>query len=310
MEDKLLYAKIDLNNYNLNFSMDNFQVIVHNFMVDNFENIEGYDTHQHSCYELHYVKEGTGSVFYDNETHPLQSGDVFLMAPYNQHKQFVNSEGMTEYSLRFDIKKLGYFPNNPTACEESDSIMNLLKITSNRIFHEAYDIEEFFERAFHEAYYKQPGFYITVKQSIMEIIIYTARKEFQDVKPYDGYDFPTRSTEASQMELLTQYIRDNIASHLTNTVLAQYVHISERQLHRLIKKQLDLSPHQYVTQLRINYVKHLMHNKTYSLKSISEMAGFSSEFHLSTAFKKYEKVTPSEYIHNLDDSYEEVEEAR
>lgn len=257
--DKLtVIAHEKLNNYNLNFTIDNFQIIVHNFMVEDFKNIQGYIYHQHSCYELHYIKKGSGSVSYNDETHFLKPGDLFMFAPYTKHKQSIDTRGMTEYALRFDIKKLSAHSNNQTAVEESDQIIELLKKDSNTIFTNRYDIEELFEQAFTEANEKRPGFYISVKQRIMDIIIYTSRLNYDEPDCEAGYDFPTRSIAVSQIELITQYIRDNIDSHLTNKILADFLHLSERQLYRLIKSQFDLSPHQYVTELRINYVKHLL----------------------------------------------------
>ena len=91
--------------------------------------------------------------------------------------------------------------------------------------------------------------------------------------------------------------------HISNQDLADAIHTSERQLHRLTKDMANQSPHLYVTRIRINHAKELMDKRIYSLKKISELTGFSSEFHLSSTFKKFEGISPSQYLAGSTDPY-------
>ncbi len=303
--DKQIYEESRLlSHYNLNFTLDNLQVTIHNFAAESYDAASGYDTHQHSCYELHYVQEGQGHVAFTDQSFELNPGDLFLLSPYTPHKQIVYNAGMLIYTLRFGIQRLAPHTDTPTTDDESLQLTELLEVSGNQLFDEQEQVAPMFESAFTEAHLKKPGYYITLKQRIMDIIIHAARVSSDEDCPKPTYSLPAQSPETAQMEQITEYIQNNISEHICNENIAHHVHISDRQLHRIIKKQVGLSPHQYVTLLRINYVKDLMHSGSYTLRAISEMAGFCSEFHLSSAFKKFVHMTPREYLKKMADSFQ------
>lgn len=302
MDKKLIEETKLLNNYNLNTVIDNFQLIVQNFQVETFGDKNGYENHRHTCYELHYIDKGTGSVDIEGTLYHLEPGDLYVTAPLTPHEQFIDDVGMIEYALRFDVKKLNAHGINPTIENETNQLIELLQLSSNKIYTGLHDVGQLFEKAFMEAHDKSPGYFIKVKQAITEIIIHTARLSYV-ADTEKTYDLPSRSNETDQLLIITEFINQNIATPISNKDLAKLVHISERQLHRLTKNEADMSPHQYVTQLRISYAKELMDKRIYTLKRISEMTGFSSEFHLSSTFKKYEGLSPKEYLSQTEDPF-------
>ena len=302
MNKKLIEETKLLNNYNLNTVIDNFQVIVHNFQVDDFRDVKKYENHRHTCYELHYIYKGSGNVDIEGMFYHLEPGDLYITAPLTPHEQNLDDIGMIEYALRFDVKKLNAHGINPTIEKEANQLIELLKKSCNKIYKNANNIGVLFEKAFMEAHDKTPGYFINVRQAITEIVILSARLSYI-ANEEKTYDLPSRSNEATQLTKVTNYINQNIDSEISNKELAKSIHISERQLHRLTKNASDLSPHQYVTQLRINYAKELLDKRIYTLKRISEMTGFSSEFHLSSTFKKFEGMSPTHYLSHSEDPY-------
>lgn len=284
-----------LNQNNLNFVTDNIQVSVHNFLVDTFDNIKGYDTHQHSSYELHFIKKGHGTVTYDGKVHDIGPGDLYLLAPNTPHSQTVDTASMYEYALRFDIKNLHDYNTNNSIANEAIEIIDLLSKTTNKIYHNQHLIEACFEKSYNNYYQEYPGYYLIIKQCIMEIIINTARLSIIDQNSYTHYSLPKNNIELKQLETIISFIKDNLEGQISNQLLAEHIHISKRQLHRLVKKHTNQSPHQLIVSIRISTVKQLLSQKIYTLKTISQLTGFSSEFHLSSSFKKHEGLTPREY---------------
>jgi len=307
MKTSILLESKDLNHYNLSFTLDNFQITIHRCKEDVFHGISGIDTHQHAGYELHYICSGKGHAVFCDKSFELSAGDVFLIAPYTPHKQIILDQGIHKYTLLFNIQRLNYHSNNETINEESIQIIRLLEATSNRLIHGQFSLCNYFEQAFYEIDHKRPGYYLVTKQAIMNAIIHVARLSYDAECPSPTYSLPAQNAEVSQMEQISEFIHNHLSTHLSNEAMAQRLHISDRQLHRLIKKHAGMSPHQYVTSMRIEYVKSLMQNSNYTLRTISEMAGFSSEFHLSSAFKKLVHMTPREYIQKVDSNYTEAE---
>lgn len=305
MDNTIINNSNKLNSYNLNFVIDNFIVNILNYKVETFNGIDGYDVHKHFCYELHYIKSGSGQVTFNEKTHELVPGDMYLMSPNIAHSQYIYDHHMIEYALRFDIKRLKSSPNPSTIMEESKQIINLLKRSANKIIHQQFALEKLFEESYQEAFGQRPGYYIVLKQYLMRIIIETARSAINDDDKEAIYPLPTRDIDRHNMNTITQFILDNISTKITNKTIASHVYMSERHLYRIIKRQTGLATHQYIAHLRINYVKKLLSQNLYTLKTISEMSGYSSAFHLSSAFKRHTGMTPSSYIDSALDKYQQ-----
>ncbi len=64
---------------------------------------------------------------------------------------------------------------------------------------------------------------------------------------------------------------------------------------RVFKEQTGLSPWQYCLNSRLDYARRLLSSSSHTLDRIAEMAGFSSGFHLSNAFKKSFGISPGQW---------------
>lgn len=306
MDNEKIKLSKEFMNYNLNFIIDNMKINVNHFTIETFEQVDGYDYHKHSSYELHYIKSGHGMVEFENEKYLLKPGNLYLCAPSTVHKQIVFNNHMIEYALRFDIEQLN-ITTNKTSMNESEQILSLLNNGSSKLINEKFEIEKLFERSFEEAIDKKPGYYIKLKQYILNIIIETARCFMPFLyDKYQPYSLPTRDLEMHRMDTINRYINDNISSSLTNKDIAIHVFLSERQLYRVIKKNTNLSTHQYIEIIRLNNVKEILQQKIMSLKTIAELFGYSSAFHLSTSFKKHTGISPREYVNNMKEEYIDV----
>lgn len=298
---KLLKSSKEFINYDLNFIIDNMNIQIYNFGIDTFENIDGYECHKHSCFELHYIKSGHGRVEFSDRQCELLPEDLFLCAPNSIHTQQVYDNHMVEYSLRFDIELLK-LTSNKTSIDESGELIQLLVKSSETIMHEKAEIEQLFEKSFLEICEKKPGYYIKIKQNVMDIIIKTARSYQEHFNcSFQNYSLPVRNIETYRMDIVNRYIYDNITSKLTSCNIAIQVFLSQRQLYRVIKNNTGMSTHQYIESLRLSVVKKLLNQHNMNLGEIAELTGFSSGFHLSASFKKHTGMNPKEYIKNSRD---------
>ncbi|BCZ45273.1 AraC family transcriptional regulator [Clostridium gelidum] len=97
---------------------------------------------------------------------------------------------------------------------------------------------------------------------------------------------------------IKQYLNENYRKDIMLDDLAKIAHVSKYYLIRKFNECYGLSPHQYITNLRINYAKKLLKNK----KGFADMAiesGFYDQSHFIKCFKEYTGVTPMMYKANL-----------
>ena len=101
-----------------------------------------------------------------------------------------------------------------------------------------------------------------------------------------------------------EYIAENIQSpELSNTRLARQIGISEVYLRKLFLACYNITPKQYILDIRIKKAKHMLINTPFTVTAISEECGFSSVYHFCRAFKNKTGMAPTEYA-NLNKIYQ------
>jgi AraC family transcriptional regulator len=115
-----------------------------------------------------------------------------------------------------------------------------------------------------------------------------------------GHRQPRRSDKAStlsQRKLLR--VQDMIESRLETDLplreLAAEVGYSRSHFLRVFRATIGMPPHRYVLKRRIERARHLLKHTEINIAEIACTCGFSSQAHLTLAFKKECGVTPAEY---------------
>ncbi|MGL4623374.1 MAG: AraC family transcriptional regulator [Culicoidibacterales bacterium] len=144
---------------------------------------------------------------------------------------------------------------------------------------------------------------------IETIIAASQLKENKKLKIFSSlYDFFYQlcehfpdSTQQNEIKQLT-YVEDAllfIHTNYDNSILIQdiatYLAIDRSYLHRLFKKQLNLSPQQYLTNFRIERAIKLLTTTSLSIGDISRSVGYPDTLLFSKTFKKTTGISPTNY---------------
>lgn len=96
-----------------------------------------------------------------------------------------------------------------------------------------------------------------------------------------------------------KYIENNYSDpSVDNTVLALQCNISEVYFRKLFVQQYNVTPKQFIIDLRINKAKHLLSEGNLKIAAIAEECGFSNPYHFCRTFKLRTGDTPSSYMLN------------
>ncbi|WHP33373.1 AraC family transcriptional regulator [Trabulsiella odontotermitis] len=90
------------------------------------------------------------------------------------------------------------------------------------------------------------------------------------------------------------YIEENLSQPLTLAALAQEAALSEYHFARMFRQSMQMAPHQYVMQRRMEKAKELVRYSAMSLTEIALACGFSSASHFSNRFRSATGKTPSQ----------------
>jgi AraC family transcriptional regulator len=114
---------------------------------------------------------------------------------------------------------------------------------------------------------------------------------------YELNDISNESTDVQEKVILQAiaYIESHFNLEINLKELAHYVNLTPFHFSRVFKKYTGYSPYEYVINFRINNAKRLLQNTNLSIKEISISAGFNSDTHFITTFKKHTSLTPKQF---------------
>lgn len=116
---------------------------------------------------------------------------------------------------------------------------------------------------------------------------------------YGGTDQRDRDgTEAltfQRRQTLTDFIDAHLSCSLRVADLATQVHCSPQQLGRLFQRSFGMAPHRYVMIRRTQHAEQLLKSDNSSIAEIAASCGFSSQAHLTVAFKALFGAPPASY---------------
>ena len=89
-----------------------------------------------------------------------------------------------------------------------------------------------------------------------------------------------------------EFINEHLEQDLTLTRIADAVGLSQFHFARAFKLATNLTPQQYVTERRVELAKHLLREGDLPLVEVSARAGFKSQSHFTTLFRRFIGTTP------------------
>lgn len=98
-----------------------------------------------------------------------------------------------------------------------------------------------------------------------------------------------------RIEELRHHILRHIAEPLTVAHLAEQAHISDRQLARIFKNELGMTPHAYIESVRVERARNQLETTDNTLDRIATTCGFGTVDTLVRAFRRRLDTTPTEY---------------
>ena len=105
----------------------------------------------------------------------------------------------------------------------------------------------------------------------------------------------TASVTRSRLQIIMQYIHTNYARQITLDELATIVSLSKSSVLELFKKNLHISPINYLIEYRLKWAAKLILDTEKSISAIAADTGFENIGYFCRKFKSLFGMSPSEY---------------
>ncbi|MBR6747841.1 MAG: helix-turn-helix domain-containing protein [Clostridia bacterium] len=232
--------------------------------------------HHHTSFEIHIIISGCQTYEVGQQQYRVESGQFFMIPPLCRHR-VVGAEPHTgRWTITFE------------AIPESGA-MHLESLTECALVHTPIPAAESLDWIREEE--KRAGLLSEqlIENRLFETIVCLLRalgvKERKISREIHH--------EESRLTLVKQFVQDNICHPLTVTDIAEYCHLSEKQLTRLFVQHEEMTPQKYIQRQRIRHIEKLLSDPAYSLRQISEEMHFSSEYYFNAFFSRHSGMPPA-----------------
>lgn len=106
---------------------------------------------------------------------------------------------------------------------------------------------------------------------------------------------PSRNHNDAIVHGLQDWLREHLNDNISIALLAEKVHLSERQLVRRFKQAVSDSPLAYRQQLRVEAAKHALTGSQQTIDAISRLVGYEDVRFFRQLFKRYSGLSPTDY---------------
>jgi AraC family transcriptional regulator of arabinose operon len=231
----------------------------------------------HRTYSVHFIVDGKGKLSMGNRDYELEKGQGFVLFPNTPIEcESDSDQPWTYYYIDFEgpdslelLKKMGVSLKSASFdFELNNEILNTLELSlsaAKENISSGYDVIGYFLIA-------------------MSNPIHLFNKNGQKSTSNDQY-----------FQQACSYISRHLNKNISVNDIASAINIDRTHLYRLFKKQLNLTPSEYLLKSRIGRAISLMTNEELSIAEIARSVGFHNASHFSRVFLENKGTTPKEY---------------
>lgn len=236
----------------------------------------------HDHYELTYIDHGTLDTTIDGQKFRLNKYDLILYYPGQFHTQSTDQENTCSYlTITFDLES------------------TLGKNLKSRVFHTKKNVyqalTEFMKVTQNSGYMNDELSLLYLKQ----ILIFLCQYDENEDDDSTSTNPMQEHYESAMLNEILVYINNNVFKAFTVEDLCVKFSISRSSLQSLFKNNIYITPKQYISNVKLNQAKIMIHEHKHTISEISDILGFTSIHYFSRKFKLQYGMSPTEYAKSI-----------
>lgn len=250
-----------------------------------FQDFSAWDQERHAnaSFELHLVLSGACTVSVKEKTLRLSGGDVLIIPSGAHHMSSSDPGAFSHLSVSFTMAE-----GNGIFSASSDHIL-LKADAKTRSAAEALIRETTGRSAFREE---------MISLLLKELFLYILRADELSADTSfakEGTGSDVFESNRVRTDTIDVFFEKHHAENVSEAMLADALHVSVRQLSRILKKNYGMNFSEKLLTARMDHAAWLLRTTDLSISAISEAVGFSSEGNLFRHFRSRFGMTPRQY---------------
>lgn len=235
----------------------------------------------HRPLELTYVDKGSIHSVAEGKDYLLNQGDLVIYAPDQWHMQYADVDVSPSFiTITFDM--VGALPEE--LINQKFTIPQSAASVLQRMMREHDRMDQYSEDTL---------------ICCLQLLLVTLLRE--KTAP-EGSRLRTANSVNSENEIIRraqQYVSAHVREKLTVPLVAWHVDVSPSYLTALFRKNLQISPGEYIRRLKLQESKRMIREDNMNFTEIAAALQYSTVHHFSRQFKDKFGITPTEYAKSV-----------
>jgi AraC family transcriptional regulator, activator of mtrCDE len=248
--------------------------------------------HTHNCFEVGYCNEGSGIFIVDNKILPFSKGDISIIFKNEFHKaQSEKGKASLWHFIYLDPEKL----LSEISIKELSQISNTLKGSPDFINilspDNHPDLVSMIKLMISELMDCSPSY-----QSVIKGLVWAFMRSIgRFIKAEDSSRDHSQYFNILKIVSSIDYISKNYMNQIHIDYLSSLCNMSLTSFRRHFHTALQVSPLEYIINLRIQTASSLLTSTDYSVLDVSLKVGYNSLSSFNRHFKRIKGVSPLEW---------------
>lgn len=250
-------------------------------------------------YEFDFYVDGERDIYLDGKYYKISKGSLMFRKP---GQVIVGTGNYNMYTLTLDFSMESKI--SPSRYVRSD-FSPQQKICHPDIFN---DIPDVFFPVHQEEITEL--YKILCRNSYPNVINKEVQREtleellfliLADSKRYNREAVNRNSNKINYIEKACNYITRNYSKDLNLDIIADSLSLNKNYFIKLFKKELSVTPNQYILSTRLFYAKQMLAQTELSVQNIALSCGFNTTSYFIKCFREKFGITPKEYKNALNE---------
>ena len=237
--------------------------------------------HTHPFTELFYVVDGKGEFNIQGQRFPVKPNDFVIINPQVEHTELSSPDEPLEYIV-LGINGLSF--SNLTPVSEGGHPFSFFNLRD-----EQKDILRYLNAMVQEATCQQMSYELVCHNLLEILLIKILRHQHFDL------EVGKQSKATKDISFIKHYLETYYHESIQLEDLASMTHLSRFYISHSFKKEIGMSPMEYLIAIRIKESKILLRTTNYSISQVADIVGFTTPTYFSKQFRKSTGISPTDY---------------
>ena len=236
--------------------------------------------HSHAYYEAHMILEGSCSVKVGKETYELQANQALLIAPDQFHFPIALSGDFERFSVSFSVGEgeLLYALQN--------------EVPTSKVYSVSREMRELCHGIFYESAAANPFQQDMIRILLMQLLIRNFRG--LHLNDFIQAEFVPMS-DGERLNLIDTFFEMHVADNSTADALAKQLHLSRRQLNRILYRYYGVGFREKMIRSRMDMAAWLLESTEKQVCEVAGELGYDSESSFYQMFRSRYGMSPIQY---------------